>query len=64
MTTRTCSVRSYERRIPERKCSIDNAIHRQLRDEVNCERAAEETCAELLRLVADPTFFATGGYIL
>lgn len=34
MTTRTCKVSSYDRRLPEKQRLIDNAIHRQLKNDV------------------------------
>ena len=57
--TAPSSVRRSKKRAKE---YID--LHTRLRDEVNCERAARDTCDELLRLIEDREFWTTGGYVL
>lgn len=67
MTSLPLTAPSSVRRSKKRaKVYID--LHTRLQgysdwSELVCERAAQEACEYLLRLVEDRTFWATGGYV-
>lgn len=44
MTTRSCSVRPHERRLPDRPNYLDNTVHTELREAFWSDERVAEVC--------------------